>query len=547
MVRFHMSAYRGGRPVLSSVAWLLALMPLVIPPAAQGQSPHGSGLNTLAGTVRDTAGHTVAAATVSLLGADGAVVLAAHTESDGKYSFSALGPGSYAVRAEKTGYGAVTSEALVVGRNEAKLVDLALRPPAQTSSLGAPEFSDEPGFTVAGVTDASSFGGHGSNTMSRASEALAKDTVSLGEKSPPASPASSSEEKKLRQAAERDPRDFNANYRLGHFLLSGVSPRAAVPYLERASQLDPENETASFDLAKAYAGSGEYDRAHMIVQALLARQEKAEFHHLLGDVEERLGKPLDAVREFQRAAQMEPSEGNFFDWGAELLLHRAPGPAIEVFTKGNRLFPRSVRMLTGLGAAWYAQGYFEQAAQRFCEASDLDPKDPHPYMFLGKLLSVDGAQPDVLVGRLARFARLQPENAMANFYYAVGLWKQRKGPKNTVVATQVEALLEKAVGLDPRLGAAYMELGIVYSERGDIPQAIAAFQKAVAANPELEEAHYRLARAYVTAGKKAEAERELELYRQTSKKKADQTEHERHDVQQFVYTLRDPAPRPQQP
>ena len=59
-------------------------------------------------------------------------------------------------------------------------------------------------------------------------------------------------------------------------------------------------------------------------------------------------------------------------------MHRAVEPALEVFTRGNRLFPRSVRMLTGLGASWYVHGSYEQAAQRLCEASDLDPNDPKP-------------------------------------------------------------------------------------------------------------------------------------------------------------------------
>ena len=85
------------------------------------------------------------------------------------------------------------------------------------------------------------------------------------------------------------------------------------------------------------------------------------------------GDPLQTVREYQRAAETNPSESNFFNWGAELLLHRAIEPAIEVFTRGNRLFPQSSRMLVGLGVAWYASGSNEHAAQRLCEASDLNP------------------------------------------------------------------------------------------------------------------------------------------------------------------------------
>ena len=496
---------------------VLTMSLLLVPTRANGQSRNESDLNIVEGVVRDAVGKPVAVARVSLLAANGASTLNAQTDPDGKYSFSGLVRGSYTLRAEKAGYSAIASATLVLGRGEAKRVDLVLQSrdssQGQRSSLGMPEFSDEPGFTVAGVTDASNLGGHGSNTVMRTKESLAKETVSLSDKSPviPSS-TSSAEEKTLREKAEYAPSDFAANADFGKFLVDHGRTTEAIPYLERA---------------------------RTNARAILARGEKADLRHLLGDIEENLGNPLEAVRQYQRAAELEPSETNLFDWGAELLLHHAPEPAIQVFTRGHRLFPHSVRMLAGLGAAWYAQGSFEQAARRLCEASDLDPKDPHPYLFLGQLQSVDNTNSGVFVERLARFARLQPENPMANYYYALSLWKQRKGPEDTSASTQVESLLEKAVHLDPRLGIGYMQLGILYSERGDSSRAISSYQKAVAASPELEEAHYRLAQAYKLTGKSAEAQNELQLYAQLSKKTAEESERRRHEIQQFVYTLRD--------
>ena len=37
--------------------------------------------------------------------------------------------------------------------------------------------------------------------------------------------------------------------------------------------------------------------------------------------------------------------------------------------------------------ALYSRGSYDQAAQRFFEAADLDPSDPAPYLFLGKISS----------------------------------------------------------------------------------------------------------------------------------------------------------------
>ena len=73
--------------------------------------------------------------------------------------------------------------------------------------------------------------------------------------------------------------------------------------------------------------------------------------------EKNQGKALEAAREYQRLAELEPTETHFFDWGTELLIHRAGDQAVEVFGSGNRLFPRSTRMLLGLAVALYSRGF----------------------------------------------------------------------------------------------------------------------------------------------------------------------------------------------
>jgi tetratricopeptide (TPR) repeat protein len=363
---------------------------------------------------------------------------------------------------------------------------------------GQPEFFDEPQFTVAGVTDPTNLGGHGSDTIVRTKEALATDAASLGREAPPI------------------PSLTDADYR------------------------------ATYELARSYANAGQYDRARATLREALDRdkigqrlsaQDQAGLHHLLASVEERLGNPVEAVQEYQCAADLDPSEMNLYDWGAELLVHLAPEAATAVFVKGNRLFPHSVRMLTGLGVAWYARGSYDRAAQCLGEASDLDPSDPNPYLLLGKMLTAETAQPQGLAERLERFARLQPENAQASYYYAVSLWKQRSNPEDHKTWGQVESLLEKAVRLDPKLAPAYLQLGILYAERKDFLRAIAAYRSSIEADPGLVQGHYRLAQAYKRAGEVQKAQQELQVYEQLAKKTQEEVERRRHEIRQFVYTV----------
>jgi len=242
--------------------------------------------------------------------------------------------------------------------------------------------------------------------------------------------------------------------------------------------------------------------------------------------------PLNTERAYERAAQTDPSERNLFDWGSELLLHRAAEPAIQVFSKGVRLHPESVRMLLGLAAALYTNGAYAQAAQGFFEACDKNPADPRPYMFLAKVQTVAITDLPGYAERMERFAKLQPSNAWAQYYYAVSLWKDRKNPE------QVTSLLEKAVKLDPTMGAAYLQLGIVHFDQNDLTRARVDFQKAIEITPKLEEAHYRLAQAYRRLGEAEAARKELAIYEQLSKESAQDEERRRSEMGQFVYELR---------
>jgi tetratricopeptide (TPR) repeat protein len=463
----------------------IVLFLLVLPLSLQSQEAA-----SLRGTVRNAQGNPVAGATVQLRAQDATPTQTAHTDLQGNYSFPALRGGVYVCRTEMAGYSDVEISAVFIGPNEAKTVDLVLQPantPA-SSPTQKPEFFVEPQFTVAGVTDTTSLGGHGSDAIVRTRETLAKETVSLGK--------------------------------------------------------DPAGA----------ASTSNYERERDDLQALLIHKENAhrenndepDLHHQLGDVQEKLGNSLEAVREYQRAAELNPSETYLFDWGSELLLHHAPEPALEVFTQGNHLFPRSVRMLIGLGSAWFARGSYDQAVQRICAASDLNPSDPIPYLFLGKMQSVQATISDDVIEKLHRFVALQPENADANYYYAVGLWKLRREPEDRASAAQIENLLRNAIRLDPKYGAAYLQLGILHSAQKDYPRAISDYQQAVQTDPRMKEAHYRLSQAYRQTGDVAKAAVEVQIYDQIAKESAQEAERERHEIRQFVYTLRD-QPTPQAP
>lgn len=496
---------------------------------------------SLRGAVRDSQGKQVAGANIHLTPSDSSREQTTQSDSHGNYIFSGLRGGVYTLRAEMTKYGRAEIPSLFFSPKEAKNVDLVLLPAKMaTSSTKAAEFFDEPRFTVAGVTDTTSLGGHGSDTVVRTRETLAKETFSLSDA--PAAVAAAEKEESLRQSVQREPQSFEANHRLGKALDDDGKAHDSIPYLERASQLKADDYEIAYDLARAEAHAGTYQQARDQAHALLARRDTAELHHLLGDVQEKLGQPLEAVREYQQAVALDPREPYVFDWGSELLLHHAPEPALDVFRRGNRLYPRSARMLIGWGAAEFARGSNDQAVEKISEASDLNPGDPLPYLFLGKMQSASPEASEKIVEKLQRFVAQQPDSAEANYYYALSLSKLRQGSQDLNRAAQIESLLERAIRLDPNYAAAYLQLGILHSEQKDYPRAIVDYQSAIQADFKMQEAHYRLAQAYRQAGDAAQSESELKVCDQLAKESAQQLESERHEIRQFVYILRDQPP-----
>jgi len=262
----------------------------------------------------------------------------------------------------------------------------------------------------------------------------------------------------------------------------------------------------------------------------------ADLHRLKGDTAEKEGRPLEAVHEYQLAAETNPSEPNLFAWGAELLLHRAFDPAIGVFSPGHRQFPTSVRMAVGLSIATYDRGDTERGEQLLLQACDINPQDPTPYLFMGRLQEAERTVLPGWIDKLHRFAGLAPSNPMAHYYYAVALSKQTAASRDNSL---VESELKKAIDLDPKLGKAYLQLGILLAEKKETSAAIDAFKKAIENLAFPDEAHYRLAQIYRQGGQTEKARNELALYRETSQKRTREEEEQRHQIQQFVYTLRE--------
>lgn len=321
---------------------------------------------------------------------------------------------------------------------------------------------------------------------------------------------SAAAERRLSEAVRLNPDGFDAQYQLASFYLQAGKLRAALTHLERACAIDPTHYASGYDLALALLETGKLDEARAQIARMLIAKETGELHNLLGNVEERAGNLAGAAEEYQRAAHADPTEGHLFDWGNNLLQLRSFEGAAQVFTAAVARHPESARLHVGLGIAQYSRGQYEDAVKSFCRAADLAPSDARPFQFLGEMYGVVPALSAGITDRLARFANAHPRDALAQFHYAMSLWKGEAAAPADL--RHVEALLRRAVALDRKLAKGFLELGILLSDQQRYKEAILQLQQAARLEPDLAQAHYRLAQAYQRTGQTALAAKELEIF-----------------------------------
>lgn len=344
-----------------------------------------------------------------------------------------------------------------------------------------------------------------------------------------------------RKALDLDQQDYEANRNLAALYLQANRIADAVPLLERAQRKRPDAYDNGYDLALAYLLTDRSAEARQMVGTLMQQKPSGELHTLLGRIDEKQGKFIEAAKDFEAAAHLDSSEDNLFVWASELLLHRAYVPAIEVFRQASERYPRSPRLLIGLGMSLYSRGEYEESIRSLVKAADLNPADPRCYLYLSKAFLSSPTQANDVIERFRRYAELDPASSLAQYYYAISLWKGRRLESQPVDYSAVESHLRKSIALDDTLAEAHLQLGILYTDQHAYEKSLPEYQRTLQLTPNSADAHFRMGRYYLHAGDKIRADKEFELFKSLQAKHQAEEDKARAEVQQFVISAQ-PAP-----
>jgi tetratricopeptide (TPR) repeat protein len=342
----------------------------------------------------------------------------------------------------------------------------------------------------------------------------------------------------LRKALQLEPASYDANHDLGQLYAASGQVAKAQPLLAAAYRIKPDEYDNGYNLAMADFLLGRLDDARRVIEQLAAKRNTSELHNLLAQVDEKQEKFVDAASEYEKAAHLDPTEDNLFDWGSEMLLHRTYEPAITIFQAAVERYPDSARLQIGLGLALYSRDKYQQAVKTLLKAVALTPSDPRCYYFLSKAYNSSTSQANEVTEAFRRYAERNPDNALAQYYYALSLLKTRRSGDSSINLQQVESLLKKSIDLNNELPEAHLQLGDLYADQHQYEKSVPEYQRALALNPDLSDAHYRLATDYVHVGQKEKAQQEFAIYQKLRAKQLAEVDKQHAEVKQFVYSAK---------
>ena len=296
---------------------------------------------------------------------------------------------------------------------------------------------------------------------------------------------------------------------LAHALLVDQQPAAAAQaFAAAAAPPATPDPDLLYNWSLALLRAGSPVKAAEVLDRIPAADRNEETLTLSADISERLGQFQQALASLQTAAQQNPSDGNLYALTLELLRHWTWDTAIEVARFGAARYPASTHFRIAEGIAHYAASDYKSAIPLFADVLTEQPENTIVADLLGRSCSLVAEGEELGCRGVYAFAMAHPGNAVMITYAAAAILHQPQAAQNL---PEAQKLLSSALAANQRYAPAWFQLGVLHGIQLDWPQSASDLEHAVALEPTLPEAHYRLSRAYAHLGRPEAAQAQLAL------------------------------------
>ncbi len=256
--------------------------------------------------------------------------------------------------------------------------------------------------------------------------------------------------------------------------------RKAVELLELALHWDSSLPNLRHNLAVARLKAGDFSGAAEQLLAMLAEHpEERQTQGLLAEVS----------RNLVRARQ-----------------HQMAIKALDYLIRAQ---PQIADLWVLRGQAHAQAGNYDRSLDDFRQALARDASLPEAHYYSGMSLIRQGRLNDAVAEFELELAR-NPNHYQALYHKAFVLISQHQ-------MKEAEPLLRRVIELQPEFAEAYYQLGKIQMDRDELLLAVVNLETATALDPSKSYFFYQLSRAYNRSGRRQDAEKALERYRELKK------------------------------
>jgi tetratricopeptide (TPR) repeat protein len=240
----------------------------------------------------------------------------------------------------------------------------------------------------------------------------------------------------------------------------------ALPHLQHAVELDPQNTDHLIALGRAYRTAGEWSQAEAIYSRCLQENpSSAQVWKEAGEVALSNGNASQAESWFERACTLGPSDAVCMIGSARAALMMGQNTlAIERAQSAYKLAPNEPQVLTGFGDILSNQGKTEKAIQAYDRAIKISAGDPKIQLARSRLLLKNGQFTDA-INDIKAFIDMESEDPTA---WALLAEAYERGSQLDEALTAINRALEVA----PRSGPYRLIQGRIYRKIGQLDQAL---------------------------------------------------------------------------
>ena len=302
-------------------------------------------------------------------------------------------------------------------------------------------------------------------------------------------------------------------------------PEAAAAF-EKALSRAPDSFDVAINLAYAYVGASQPERAISLLSRLGGRQSSWQANFLLGQAYELVDKPQEALRAFREAVRLKPDEASPHYELGRLLINSSDentqSEGAEEMQKAIRLNPKGIdyyinlsgwlidhdvksavvlltqlvkntqpsdKLYLMLGLAQYGLYGSGPAIPTLKKVIDLNPHAPPAYNLLGGCYFHDSD----CKRALEYYQKAIEEDSQNGLYF----YSAARALDSLSRMDEAIHFAEESVRLEPQSGRNHYFLGKIYAKLGRNNEAVHELETAVRFDPESESSYYLLVRTYM--------------------------------------------------